>query len=99
MNDFNQFLSKNDNADGVIITSIESHHDKIHRQLGFYLKNLACLQPINTYLQSHELNLDLHERCLPINQTQLKFFDQNNVRSSRKQILPFMEKFVLNFQK
>jgi hypothetical protein len=73
--------------------------DKSQRQLGFYVKNIAYLQSINEYLQSNELNLDLHERCIPINQVQLKLFDQKNVRSSRKQILPWIEKFVLNFQK
>jgi hypothetical protein len=76
------------------MTSID---DKSQRQLGFYVKNLAHLQSINAYLQSPELNLDLHEHCLPINQVQLKLFNQNNIRSSRKQILPFIEKFVRNY--
>ncbi len=97
MNDLNEFLSKNENADGVIITSVEVNKDETKRQLGFYIKNFDHLQPVNNYIQSNELNLDLHELCIPINQVQIKLFNQKNIQSSRKQILPFIEKFVKDF--
>jgi hypothetical protein len=79
------------------MTSIEVNNDKTKRQLGFYIKNFKHLQSINECIQSNDLNLDLHERSIPINQAQIKLFDQNNVQASRKQILPFIEKFVKSF--
>ena len=97
MNDIDEFLSKNDNADGVIILSLETTNDQPKRQLGFYIKNFDYLQSINDYLQSNELNLDLHERSIPINHVQIKLFDQKTIQSSRKQILPFIEKFTKDF--
>jgi len=97
VNDLNEFLSKNENADGVIITSIKVKNETTKRQLGFYIKNFEYIQSINEYIQSNELNLDLHELSLPINQAQIKLFDQKNVQASRKHILPFIEKFAKDF--
>jgi hypothetical protein len=97
LNDINEFLSKNENADGVIITSIEEKDGQTKRQLGFYIKNLEHIKLINECIQSTELNLDLHERSIPINQARIKLFDQKNVQASRKQILPFIEQFAKTF--
>ncbi len=97
MNDINEFLSKNENADGVIITSIEEENGQTKRQLGFYFKKLEHVQLINEYLQSNKLNLDLHECSIPINQACIKLFNQNNVQASRKQLLPFIEQFAKTF--
>ena len=38
MQDIDEFLSNNDNADGVIILSLETTNDQPKRQLGFYVK-------------------------------------------------------------
>lgn len=94
MNDLNEFLAKNENADGVIMTSIEINDKETKRQLGYYLKNVENFQSIDSYFQTNNIHLDLHERSLPINQARLKYFDQNNIRLSRKQILPFVEEFL-----
>ena len=97
MNDLNEFLLKNENADGIIMTSIEENNEQTKRQLGFYIKNIEYIQPINEYLQSNELNLDLQERSIPINQVHIKLFDQKNIKASRKQVLPLLEKFIKDF--
>lgn len=96
MHELNEYLSKNENADAVIMTSIEIKNDKTTRQLGFYIQNFEYLQPINECLQSDELNLNLQELSIPINQTKIKLFNQKNIKVSRKQILPFIDKFVNN---
>ncbi|CAF1013226.1 unnamed protein product [Rotaria sordida] len=97
MNDINEFLLKNDNADGVIMTSVEIKNEETKRQLGFYIKKIEYIQPIYEYIQRKELKLNLHERTLPMNHQHIKFFDQKNVHASRKQILPFIEKFIRDF--
>ncbi|CAF0926019.1 unnamed protein product [Adineta steineri] len=94
LNDLNEFLSKNDNADGVIMTSVEVKDDETKRQLGFYIKKYEYIQPIYEYIQSNKINLDLHERAIPLNHANIKLFDQKNIKASRKQILPFIEQFV-----
>ncbi|CAF0750443.1 unnamed protein product [Adineta steineri] len=94
LNDLNEFLSKNDNADGVIMTSVEVKNDETKRQLGFYIKKYEYIQPIYEYIQSNKINLDLHERAIPLNHANIKLFDQKNIKASRKQILPFIEQFV-----
>jgi len=98
VNDLNEFLLKNENADGVIMTSIEENNEQTKRQLGFYIKNIEYIQSFSEYIQSNELNLDLKERSIPINQVHIKLFDQKNIKASRKQILPFVEKFTKNFR-
>ncbi|CAF3570403.1 unnamed protein product [Rotaria sordida] len=97
MNDINEFLLKNDNADGVIMTSVEIKNEETKRQLGFYIKKIEYIQPIYEYIQRKDLKLNLHERTLPMNHQHIKFFDQKNVHASRKQILPFIEKFIRDF--
>jgi len=97
VNDLNEFLSKNENADGIIMTSIEENNQQIKRQLGFYIKKFKYIQSINEYLQSDKLNLDLQERSIPINQVHIKLFDQKNIKASRKQILPLLETFIKDF--
>jgi len=94
MNDLNEFLAKNKNADAIILTSVEVQNSKTKRQLGYYAKTLENFQSIDSYFQTNDIHLDLHELSQPINQAQLKLFDQKNIRLSRKQILPFAEKFV-----
>ncbi|CAF1037678.1 unnamed protein product [Rotaria sp. Silwood1] len=97
LNDIHEFLSKNDNADGVIMTSVEVKNEETKRQLGFYIKKIEYIQPLSEYIQNKELKLDLHEHVLPINQSHIKLFDQKNVHASRKQILPLIEKFIKDF--
>jgi hypothetical protein len=95
MKDIDEFLSKNDNADGVII--LETNNDETKRLLGFYAKKFETMLPINEYIQRDEHNLDLHERGIPINQARIKLFEQQNTQASRKQILPLFEQFVKDF--
>ena len=38
MKDLDEFLTNNDNADGVIILSLETGNDETKRQLAFYVK-------------------------------------------------------------
>jgi GTPase SAR1 family protein len=97
MNEINEFLSKNDNADGVIILSLETANDETKRQLGFYAKKFEHMLPINEYIQRSEHNLDLRERGIPINQARIKLFEQQNTQASRKQILPLIEQFAKDF--
>ncbi|CAF3472760.1 unnamed protein product [Rotaria socialis] len=97
MKDMDEFLSKNDNADGVIILSLETHNDEIKRQLGFYAKKFEHMLPINEYIQREEHNLSLRERGIPINQARIKLFEQRNVQASSKEILPLIEQFIKDF--
>ncbi|CAF0919951.1 unnamed protein product [Adineta ricciae] len=97
MKDLDEFLSNNDNADGVVILSLETNDDQPKRQLGFYAKKFENMLPINEYIQRSEHNLDLRERGIPINQARLKLFEQNNAQASRKQILPLLEQFAKDF--
>ncbi|CAF1555699.1 unnamed protein product [Rotaria magnacalcarata] len=97
MKDMDEFLSKNDNADGVIILSLETNNDEIKRQLGFYAKKFEHMLPINEYIQREEHNLNLRERGIPINQARIKLFEQRNVQASRKEILPLIEQFIKDF--
>jgi GTPase SAR1 family protein len=97
MNEIDEFLSKNDNADGVIILSLENNNDNPKRQLGFYIKKFENLFTINEYIQRNEHNLNLRERGIPINQARIKLFDQQNVQASRKEILPLIEQFTKDF--
>lgn len=97
MNDMDEFLVKNENADGVILMSLQSENDALKRQLGFYVKKYEHMPPVNEYIQRDEHDLDLRERSIPINQAKLKFFEQNNAQASRKQVLPILEKFVKDF--
>lgn len=92
----NEFLTQNENADGIIFTSIHAENDETKRQLGFYLRS-EYIQPIYECLLKKELNLGLHERVLPANLSFIKYFDQNNLQASRKQILPFVENFIMGF--
>ena len=89
-----EFLAANDNADGLIVTSIETTNEKSHRQLAFYVKDAAKVSPLNTCLHQPELNLNLRERDVRFDGGRMKFFDQENVRASRKQILPFLEEHL-----
>ena len=61
------------------------------------MKNLVYIQPLGEYFQNPDLKLDLHERSINNNELPIKLFDQNNIRLSRKQILPYLEKFLENF--
>jgi hypothetical protein len=97
MNDIDEFLSKNDNADGVIILSLETNNNDTKRQLGFYVKKYENMPPINEYIQRDEHNLNLRERGIPINQARIKLFQQNNGQASRKEILPLVEQFAKDF--
>ena len=97
MNEINEFLSNNNNADGVIILSLETNNEETKRQLGFYVKKFEHMPPINEYIQRDEHNLDLRERGIPINQARIKLFEQNNAQASRKQILPLFEQFAKDF--
>jgi hypothetical protein len=97
MNDIDEFLSKNDNADGVIILSLETTNNQLKRQLGFYVKKYEYMPPINEYIQRDEHNLSLRERGIPINQARIKLFEQDNAQASRKQILPLIEQFAKDF--
>lgn len=97
MKDLDEFLANNDNADGVVILSLETNNDQPKRQLGFYAKKFENMLPINEYIQRGEHNLDLRERGIPINQARLKLFEQNNAQASRKQILPLLEQFAKDF--
>ncbi|CAF3357322.1 unnamed protein product [Rotaria sp. Silwood1] len=97
MKDIDEFLSNNDNADGVIMLSLETNNDEITRQLGFYVKKYEHMPPINEYIQRDEHNLNLRERGIPINQARIKLFEQRNVQASRKQILPLIEQFAKDF--
>jgi hypothetical protein len=98
MNDLDEFLTKNDNADGVIILSLESNDNQTKRQLGFYVKKYEHMPPINEYLQRDENNLNLRERGIPINQAKIKLFEQENAQASRKEILPLFEQFTKEFE-
>ena len=97
MKDIEEFLAKNDNADGVIILSLETNNETTKRQLGFYVKQYEHLPPINEYIQREEHGLGLRERGIPINQAKIKLFEQNNVQASRKQVLPVLEQFAKDF--
>ncbi|CAM4763624.1 unnamed protein product [Rotaria magnacalcarata] len=99
LNDINEFLSENENTDGVIITSVKVENTVTKRQLGFYFKKIEHTQLIYKYILSEEVNLDLQERSIPINQARIKLFDQKNVLASRKQILPLMEQFIKDLVK
>ena len=98
MKDIDEFLSNNDNADGVIILSLETNNDQTKRQLGFYIKKFENMLPVNEYIQRDEHNLDLRERGIPLNQARIKLFEQRNTDASRKQILPLIEQFVKDFE-
>ncbi len=78
---------------------MEVKNEETKRQLGFYIKKFEYIQPIKEYIQNNRLNLDLHERAIPINQVHIKLYDQKNVQASRKQILPFIEQFAKDFIK
>ena len=80
MNDIDEFLAKNDNADGVIILSLETNNEGSKRQLGFYVKKFENIRSINEYLQRDTNNLNLRERGIPINQAKIKLFEQQNVQ-------------------
>ena len=97
MHDMDEFLSKYNNADGVIMLSITTNHDEKKCQLGFYVKKFEHVFPINEYIQRCEHNLDLVERGIPINQARIKLFEQRNSRASCEQILPIIETFTKNF--
>jgi len=97
MKDIDEFLSQHDNADGVIILSLETNNDNTKRQLGFYVKKFENMPPINEYIQRDEHNLNLRERGIPINQARIKLFQQNNGQASRKEILPLVEQFAKDF--
>ncbi len=97
MNEIDEFLANNDNADGVIILSLETDNDNPKRQLGFYVKKYENMPPINEYIQRDENNLNLRERGIPINQARIKLFEQQNAQASRKQILPLFEQFAKDF--
>jgi hypothetical protein len=98
MNNIDEFLAKNDNADGVIILSLETNNNnETKRQLGFYVKKFENIFAINEYIQREEHNLNLRERGIPINQARIKLFDQQNVQASRKEILPLIEQFAKDF--
>ena len=97
MNEIDEFLANNENADGVIILSLESNNDNAQRQLGFYIKKFENLFPINEFIQRAEHNLNLRERGIPINQARIKLFEQQNAQASRKEILPIIEQFVKDF--
>lgn len=97
MKEIDEFLVKNDNADGVIMMSLEGENDALKRQLGFYVKKFEHMPPVNEYIQRDEHNLDLRERSIPINQAKLKLFEQDNAKASRKQVLPIIEQFVKDF--
>lgn len=96
MNEVNEFLASN-NADAVIILSLETTDDQTKRQLGFYAKKYENMLPINEYIQRDEHGLNLRERGIPINQACLKLFEQNNAQASRKEILPLFEQFAKDF--
>ncbi len=98
MNDIDEFLAKNDNADGVIILSVETNNNDTKRQLGFYVKKFENIFAINEYIQREEHNLNLRERGIPINQARIKLFEQQNVQASRKEILPLIEQFAKDFK-
>jgi hypothetical protein len=97
MQELDEFLSKNENADGVIMLSLETNDQDNKRQLGFYVKQYEHMPPINEYIQREEHGLDLRERGIPINQARIKLFEQNNVQASRKQVLPVLEQFAKEF--
>ena len=97
MKEIDEFLEKNDNADGVIMMSLQGENDSLKRQLGFYVKKFEHMPPVNEYIQRDEHKLDLRERSIPINQAKLKFFEQDNAQASRKQVLPIIEQFVKDF--
>jgi len=97
MKDLDEFLAGYDNADGVIILSLETDDDQAKRQLGFYVKQYENLPPINEYIQREEHGLELRERGIPINQARLKLFEQRNAQASRKQVLPVIEQFAKEF--
>lgn len=97
MKDIDEFLSKNDNADGVIILSLVTNNDEAKRQLGFYVKKYEHMPPINEYIQRDEHNLDLRERGIPINQARIKLFQQRNIQASHEKILSLIEMFTKDF--
>ena len=97
MKDLDEFLTSYENADGVIILSLETESDQPKRQLGFYVKQYEHLPPINEYIQREEHALDLRERGIPINQARIKLFEQRNTQASRKQVLPVIEQFAKEF--
>ena len=97
MKDLDEFLSSNDNADGVIFLSSSNNTDQPTRQLGFYAKQYEKMLPINEYLQREEHGLDLRERGIPINQARIKLFEQRNDQASGKEVLPVIEQFAKDF--
>jgi hypothetical protein len=97
MKDIDEFLLTNDNADGVIILSLNTNNDDIKRQLGFYVKKFEHMPPINEYIQRDEHGFDLRERGIPINQARIKFFHSNNGQATCQQVLPVVEQFVKDF--
>ena len=93
MKDLDEFLTKNHDADGIIILSVEANK----RQVGFYVKKYEHLPPINEYIQREEHGLELRERGIPINQAKLKLFEQNYAAGSSKEIQTVIEQFVNDF--
>ncbi|CAF0785594.1 unnamed protein product [Adineta steineri] len=98
MKDIDEFLSTNDNADGVIFLSPESNNGATKGQLGFYAKKFEHMLPINEYIQRSEHNIDLRERGIPINQARIKLFEQNNAQVSEKDIQKLLIQFVKDFE-
>lgn len=97
MNDLDEFLASNDNADAVVMLSLETEGDQTKRQLGLYAKKFENMLPVNEFIQRAEHDLDLRERGIPINQARIKLFEQHNAQASRKQILPVLEQFAKDF--
>lgn len=61
------------------------------------MKNLVYTEPLGQYFQNPDLKLELHELAISKHELPMKLFDQNNIRLSRKQTLPYVEKFLQNF--
>jgi len=93
----NHFLTKNDNADAVVIMSLVDDNKTTKRQLGLFVKKFENFFQLNNYIQDPDHKLDLEEKGIPINQARLKLYEQKNAEASRKQVLPVIEQFVKTF--
>lgn len=93
MQNLDEFLAQNNNADGVIFVSSADKH-----QVGFYVKQYENMPPINEFLQRGENNLGLRERGIPINQARIKLFEQTNTQTSHEQFQSLIEQFTKDFQ-
>lgn len=85
------------NCDGIVLMGMKVHEDgSVERDLGIItLKSSKITDGIlNALTSSQEPNLRLEENLVSSNVPKCYFFKQKNLRASRKQILPIVQRVI-----